>query len=272
MALKTWVFNFDERASGWFADMIKVAVVSARENTSLSAVCLYDGEGNPPILNWLVSHGVTVIRAQVPFREELFSDRTLKANEGTHYHPQHASGAFLRLVIPDFVGDDFLLYTDCDVMFESDPAPLFVEPNYIAACPEVFVNGGVVAVSKVFNSGVMILNRKGFLSERDNMLDLLRENNFYFKKYTSYDQTMLNIAFSERWSALPAVLNWRPFQGANPEAKIVHFHGPKPAQIGTALSGLDDVTITADIRELALRFGDEYRHFVGKFNAYLARV
>ena len=34
-AIRKWVFSFDQRASGWFADMIKVAVISARQNTSL---------------------------------------------------------------------------------------------------------------------------------------------------------------------------------------------------------------------------------------------
>ena len=106
----TWMFNFDERASGWFADMIRVAVISAREQTDLRPMCLFDGKGTPGIISWLKANGVPVIRTQVPFRDELFSEEVLAANADTGYHPQHAAGAFLRLVAADFVDDDYFLY------------------------------------------------------------------------------------------------------------------------------------------------------------------
>ena len=92
------MFSLDGRAAGWFADMIKVAVVSARERTRLEPVCLYDGAGTPSLLSWLARQGVEVLRVAVPFRDKLFSDTTMKANEATGYNPEHAAGAFLRAV------------------------------------------------------------------------------------------------------------------------------------------------------------------------------
>ena len=99
-SIKKWLFSFDQRASGWFEDMIKVAVVSARENTSLEPICLFDGASDPRIIAWLKQQSVQVIRTRVPFHAELFSSQTMEANKGTPYHPEHASGAFLRVNLP----------------------------------------------------------------------------------------------------------------------------------------------------------------------------
>lgn len=271
MAL-TWLFNFDERASGWFADMIKVAVVSAREHTALRPLCLFDGKGTPPVVSWLEANGVPVLRAQVPFRDELFSESTLAANAGTGYHPQHAAGAFLRLMAADFVGDDHFLYTDCDVMFLRDPASALVEPRIAAACPEIYVGNKVVDTSDVFNSGVLFVNRSGFLSERDRMVELLRANGFYFRENRSYDQAMMNRVLDGRWERLPGELNWRPFQGVNPGAAIVHFHGPKPHRIGRILDGEATAAEMPEAAPFAERYAEEYRHYVALFRDYLARA
>jgi hypothetical protein len=32
------------------------------------------------------------------------------------------------------------------------------------------------------------------------------------------------------WNKLRPELNWKPYWGENPEAKIIHLHGPKPYQ------------------------------------------
>ena len=268
----TWVFNFDERAADWFHDMIMVAVLSARERTDLSPLCLFDGKGTPPIISWLKANGVPVVRTQVPFRDELFSEAVIAANAGTAYHPQHASGAFLRLMAPDFVEAPYFLYTDCDVMFLNNPVQSFLNPRIIAACAEIYVDNIVVETSDFFNSGVMFLNRAGFLAERERMIELLRANRFYFQEYCSYDQTMMNLALGDRWERLPSELNWRPFQGINPHASIVHFHGPKPHRIGSILDGEASACEAPEAARFAQHHENEYRHYVELFRRYLSRT
>jgi hypothetical protein len=44
-----------------------------------------------------------------------------------------------------------------------------------------------------------------------------------------------------RWSRLPLEMNWKPYWGWNPDASIVHFHGPKPQFIEAILSGKGEV-------------------------------
>jgi hypothetical protein len=266
------MFNFDERASGWFADMIRVAVISAREQTDLRPMCLFDGKGTPGIISWLKANGVPVVRTQVPFRDELFSEEVLAANADTGYHPQHAAGAFLRLVAADFVDDDYFLYTDCDVMFLGNPETAFFPPRIVAACPEIYVGNKVVDTSDVFNSGVLFINKTAFSAERDRMVELLRANRFYFRENRSYDQAMMNRVLDGRWERLPGELNWRPFQGANPNASIVHFHGPKPHRIGRLLDGQATATDVPEAARFAEQYAEEYRHHVALYRAYLAKA
>jgi hypothetical protein len=40
------------------------------------------------------------------------------------------------------------------------------------------------------------------------------------------------------WKPLRPELNWKPYWGINPAAKIIHFHGPKPFLRGQIAAGL----------------------------------
>jgi hypothetical protein len=43
------------------------------------------------------------------------------------------------------------------------------------------------------------------------------------------DQTMYNDYYRDRWDRLDIALNWKPYWGADADAQIVHWHGPKPS-------------------------------------------
>jgi hypothetical protein len=265
-----WAFSLDERAAGWFQDMIKVGVVSAKKNTSLTPICLFDGCGTPHIFQWLEGNGVQVVRARVPFYEELFSSTVLQANEGTPYQPSQASGAYLRLFASDYIKDDFFLYTDCDVMFLQDPAPNIIKPRLLAACKEfIITDGEIETVNSSFNSGVIIFNRNRFLEVREEVISMARHHNYYHRVHSSYDQSILNIALADKWEPLPAELNWRPFQGIYEQACILHFHGPKPTRISEIMSGKDapESRLMARIIE---RYYPAYEYYVKIFNSFLS--
>ena len=38
------------------------------------------------------------------------------------------------------------------------------------------------------------------------------------------------VRYGPRWDRLRPELNWKPYWGENADAKIIHFHGPKPFQ------------------------------------------
>ena len=116
----------------------------------------------------------------------------------------------------------------------------------------------------------MIINRTGFISRRDDLIELLRQNNFYSKKHQSYDQSMLNRTFQGQWEPLQAEMNWRPFQGINPSASIVHFHGPKPHRVAAILAGQATQYEAEIMSDLIFKHRDEYQYYVNQYNRYLA--
>lgn len=227
-----WFFGYSGNASAWFEEMIKVAVISSRKHTTLKPNCLYDGQGDD-VVDWLDRNDVTIHQTAVPFRDELFSDDVLRLNAGTPYRPGNASGHFLRLMVPDYSVGNYSLYTDCDVMFSDEPK--FGSVDVFGACAELDQDGKPEPYS--FNSGVMLINNKRFLQERTGFIDFIRSNNFYNRQHSSYDQAFLNMYFKNNWTLLPETLNWRPWQGLNTNAEIIHFHGPKPHRISAIMEG-----------------------------------
>ncbi|WP_374301575.1 glycosyltransferase [Paracoccus sp. (in: a-proteobacteria)] len=259
-----WFFGYSGNASGWFKEMIKVAVISSRKHTTLQPNCLYDGQGDE-VIDWLSRNGVTIHRTAVPFREELFSDKVLQVNEGTPYRPDNASGHFLRLMVPDYSEGEYSLYTDCDVMFSQEPK--FQEIDTFGACAELDSNG-MPAISS-FNSGVMVINNDQFSRERDGLVAFIRDHNFYNRAHSSYDQALLNMYFKGKWSLLPQTLNWRPWQGINRDAEIIHFHGPKPQRISAILEG-KGLAGEAHLENYINRDIQSYQEYVQQFQNHLA--
>lgn len=230
-----WFFSCNANATEWFKEMIRVAVISAREYTSLEPHCIFDGE-ECELTHWMKNAGVIVHFANVPFREELFSSRVVERNKGSMYRPENATGHFLRILVPDYAVDDIVLYTDCDVMFASEPIVPFVD--LVGAASELSSKTWTLGPELgSFNSGVMVINASRFRLIREELIEFFRENFFFARENSSYDQVLLNRFLKGKWTPLPLEMNWRPALGINTEAQIVHFHGPKPHRIKMILDG-----------------------------------
>lgn len=263
-----WVFSLDQRAERWFDKCIKAGVLSARKHTSLQPVCIFDGNPESELMKWLKDNGVSVLPHEVEFKSELFSEKVMMANEGSPYNPSQASGAYLRIEAAKLISDPYFLYTDCDVMFAADPSQYFVFPKILGASPEVVVQGKLFGETNTFNSGVLIVNRAAFLEESEGLVQFCRRNNFYDKRHSSYDQSLLNRYFAGRWDRLVSYLNWRPSQGINADASIIHFHGPKPHRIGAILDGTASAAEVEHMKGLIDEHSQEYTYFVGEFERY----
>jgi hypothetical protein len=208
--------------------MIMVAVDTAKKRTSLKPHCIYDG-GENGFTAWLTKRGVRIIPHRSFMREALEELGRQKQNP---HLAAALSGAFSRIELPEIVesGADRILYTDCDVMFLDEVVPE-LEANdcrYFAVAPESdredYVN---------MNTGVMLMN-----TER------LRESLPEFREYVSKNLAALEAESWDEaayrwfyrnengpmWDRLRPELNWKPYWGENPQAKIGHFHGPKPFQ------------------------------------------
>jgi hypothetical protein len=230
-----WYFCYNQASTPWFSDMIKVAVTSAKQNTGLRPNCIYDGE--PTALTaWLEGQGVEMHQSQVPFRKRLFDDDVMERNKGTGYKPASARGFYLPLQIPAVEEvDEHVLYTDCDVMFLRDLDLAEVKPATVAAVPEVadLSAPSPLRVLDGFNSGVMVINVPEMRKRLPDLMRILEKNGYFNFPPTgaTYDQGLLNLGLQSAWDALPPTYNWRVFYGVNPDASVVHWHGPKPAHV-----------------------------------------
>ena len=99
---------------------IRAAVHSARENTTLEPVMIYDG-ADSEFIRELRNLGVTILNHRLSFYD--FIRRYQETNRpGDLHYLQTAASAFLRVDLPILIDrDEFVLYTDCDVMFLKEP-------------------------------------------------------------------------------------------------------------------------------------------------------
>jgi lipopolysaccharide biosynthesis glycosyltransferase len=234
-----WFFalNAESARFGDYAMMAQVAVWSARQNTKLQPHFLYAGDDDPPLLAWMRDHGAEIWRCRSRFYEDL-CELAIELN-----HPTARTcggGAYLRLEIMDQLAehglnDSRVLYTDCDVVFQKDPEPwLRRQPCRYFACGPEFERGYTAEM----NSGVMLMGVPQLRKVADEFhafaRAILRES-----IYTAWDQDAYRRFFrgplpgiswpwQRGWNSLPDELNWKPYWGENPDAAIVHFHGPKP--------------------------------------------
>ncbi len=87
-----------------------------------------------------------------------------------------------------------------------------------------------------------------------------------------YDQPVLNDFYRDRWERLPLALNWKPYWGHDPAAKILHFHGPK-FQVIRYLLGEGPETLVHDIwRDLFERAPEAYRRYLAEARALVPEL
>jgi lipopolysaccharide biosynthesis glycosyltransferase len=227
-----WFFALTEDSTAFrqYAEMIMVAVHTATKFTSLKPNCLYDGAENE-FTEWLTRHDVRIVCHRSFLREALEELGRQKANP---HLAAALSGAFSRVELPELVerlgGADRVLYTDCDVIFRGEVVPeLEANPcDYFAVAPESVQDDYVN-----MNTGVMLMNT-GRLRER---LPAFREyirQNLAALERESWDEAAYRWYYRDShgplWDRLRPELNWKPYWGENAQAKIIHFHGPKPFQ------------------------------------------
>ena len=227
-----WFFALTEDSTAFreYADMIMVAVHTAHKFTSLVPHCIYDGRDNS-FTEWLVQHDVHVLRHRSFLRDALTE---LGAKKGNPHLAAALSGAFSRVELPDLVvslGDPpRVLYTDCDVVFVKELVPE-LEANdcqYFAVAPE-----GRQDDYLNMNTGVMLMNTHRLRESLPEFREYIRQN-LAALEAESWDEAAYRWYYRDAngplWDRLNPQLNWKPYWGDQPAAKIIHFHGPKPYQ------------------------------------------
>jgi lipopolysaccharide biosynthesis glycosyltransferase len=257
-----WYFAISEASLArpdhdWRA-LIRAAVESARQNTTLRAHMLYDGELNE-FTEELEQKGVRII----PHRVSFYADLEKHGRSQWDWYVQAASGAFLRTEIPLIeTEEDLVLYTDCDVMFLSEfPALSCREP--FAVAPESEPD----AHSSDLNTGVMLMNLSLLRESLPEFRLFIRQN---LEKLVVLDQTAYGLFYAGQFNALKPELNWRPYWGFNNGAVIIHWHGPKPTVVRRFLHDPDVELSYAPWAKLCARDPDSYRRYLTLWDAFSA--
>lgn len=227
-----WCQDTDFRDDHNWKDLIRASVESAQKNTTLEPNFIYDGEKSE-FTDELTSKGVNVIFHKLSFTKEIMQ---FKPDDSGWQAV--ARGAFLRFDIPLVTDsrDDFVLYTDADVIFMRNPDFLGYNPKFIAATSE-----SIRGTKADFNSGVMLINLPFFRKIHADLIAFTTKNFDIALKF-ALDQGILKYYMKEDYLLLPEIYNWKPYWGINNEAFIVHWHGPKPETIGKLLNGKIETT------------------------------
>lgn len=257
MEIKKWYFAANERALKQCFYQIEIAVKSALKNTPLKPYCLFVGE-ETDLLARLREMGVEIIHHESSFKEDL------KIGYGEKY--KIFSGHWLRADIPLIEqSEEFILYTDIDVMFMRWPEYL-QEPRIFSAAPEMDAKN-----LTHFNSGVMVMNISGMRSVHEEFSAAIRNrlNNEF--KYPAHDQKSFNDFFAGEYDHLDIRMNWKPYWGRNDEAAIIHFHGPKPHNISSFEAG-DTENIKKGLVTLWKKNPEGYKFYLNEARQYSETV
>ena len=219
-----WFFAINEASAQFpaYAEMLKVAVYSARQHTTLEPCCLYDGAENA-LTAWMRGQGVTLFLLRSRFYDALlalamqreYGGRVLGGSLEQSQITDFGAGTFLRVEIPALakqqgLTDRYILYTDLDVLFVRDVVPELetMHPRYFAVASE-FVQDDWLRI----NAGVMLVNLDG-MREKDAAFTAFCFR--YLPRFVadSFDQAAFRAFFNPiaRWRlalSLPAVLSAR---------------------------------------------------------------
>ena len=257
-----WYFAISEASLGFqshdWPGLIKVAVASAQAHTPLEPHLLYDGQPND-LTRWLESRGVAISHHTIPFLDA-FEPIARDKPYGREWLAMVA-GTFLRIEIPLIEQrDEFVLYTDCDVMF----TPAFTSDGLVR--PQFFAAAGRRRLLRApaINAGIMLMNVPAMRREYAPFVQFIRDNT-----RLGLDQEMLIAYFGRRIDRLPKLLNWYPYRGIEPRAGIVHFHGPKPTPLQIVFDNPEAITGFPDEwKQLLHRNPAAYRHYVARWREY----
>ena len=212
-------------------EMAPHAINSAIVNTDFEIVFMYDG-ADEIFVKKLAEKGVKVERSRSRFYEYW-------GEKGEGWRGI-ASGAYLRLEIPEVCkrnnfSDEFVLYTDCDVIFLKQPDFSSYSPKYFAASTESNRAGLILEnMYPNMNSGVMLINVNGMGSSLNKFSEFCINNKFDFK---AVDQGALMEFYKNQWDFLAEEYNWKTYWGINKNAFIIHYHGPKAKHMQNSLLG-----------------------------------
>ncbi len=252
-----WYFAINEKATSTpLAQHAKLAVRSAKRIPGLQPHLLYFGERNG-FTEWMEANDVSVIDVQPGFLEDIY--RAVDAG----WYSRDFIGHWLRTEICNLEMDDqFILYTDIDVVFLKPLSCDDFAPKFFACAPEFRTDDW-----SYFNSGVMLMNVAALRADYPNLKKYIQAKFADARSGLFNDQHVYNDFYKDRWSRLDPAYNWKPYWAPNDGARILHLHGPK----------IHDVCRIIDHRwdwdsEIGRQIGDIFVTHLGEYLHHLRIV
>ncbi len=223
-------------------------VMKDSDPSNVQAILLYDGNDDDFRKKARSIYNLTIINTQFSLAtSSQFKQKSLAWQT-------RAGTTFMRIDTAEHIrklGLDckYALVTDVDIIFVKDPRPLLstLKPEKFCACPEEpfekfglnngklglnYVNGGIRWINIDFSYNILPALRKFILSK--NFEFPFFDQDAFYDFYNTYYQNF-------QVEQMPPTLNWKAYWGTNPEAIIVHFHGPKPDHFEEYLQWHDQV-------------------------------
>lgn len=255
-----WIFCAQpQKASAHALNMAKVALRSARSKTSLVPVGVTTVAPDSAFAVSLVSLGARLIyhtpswgphvRSVVKKLNNTAGRFKKKRRSHLLSDPEAMIGTFLRIDLPILgILDSFVLFADIDIIFQKDvtwekllgdveatrKVPLKFAPPGQEGVPELFsMSAEIEQVNEPaeYNAGVMLLNMEGMRRVYRGFLDFILSSDDITWELGPGDQGAFKTFFRKEnkplASFLPTIFNWKAYWPPNPEAVLVHFHGPK---------------------------------------------
>ncbi|MDP4099433.1 hypothetical protein OIN60_22205 [Paenibacillus sp. P96] len=158
----------------------------------------------------------------------------LQASAQVHKIDHWTKASMYRLLLPNFLPADRVIYLDCDVWVNMDISELWsidLGEHYLGAIldqgkeglGDYFPTVGLCG-DTYFNSGVILFHLDN-IRKKENWYD---EMLYFLRKYpitTMPDQDALNFMYGSNYLQLDQRFNTFAYEGLNPDNKIVHFAG-----------------------------------------------
>ena len=255
-----WFCGVNDR-SQMHKNLYLAALISAKKNTTLIPVLLYDGN-DTDFCHRVETYGCKLVKHVTSFSNK---ENFIKKNvdwKGI------ANGAFLRIDIPLVcdtlhIKDPFVLYTDTDVIFLQDVVSDLESyaPEYFAICPEFNKTN-----YDQFNSGVMLINIKTMLESYSEFANFMESKDYDF---IAFDQGALQEFYKGKAEKLPLEFNHKPYWGIDNSAKIIHYHGPKYDNIINYFNGTEKEHIKKAYAHIFNMVDvDMWKHYLNLYKSY----
>ena len=234
-----WVFTLSRSHDANYDLLMKAAVRSAREKTSLIPICMVhaDEDRQSSRIKWLMRQGVRIVYHRPLWDTDLLDG--LRASTSAEKKQSHlyadadmVLSTYFRLdipIVPEIYQFEHVLYTDTDVYFRKDITNL---QGVGWRLPDSIQMGYEAVDMYPLNAGIYLASTRFLRATHHSLIQrLIKHKRISYAEFGPGDQGLLNMMYAQELKLrgpLDKALNAKAYHAFSSSSAIVHFHGPKP--------------------------------------------